>query len=976
MPLRSGSSDSRQLAPGHRALTAGARFSLTFLLLTLFCLGTLSLPGCGGCWKDTTSASAKKKAEEKKEEDEKKKKKKKSEKPKPDFEPLVMRMLPGTDPTLAVRNPEIKGKPGHWIAISVYAKANNYDFPGELRTFPALGGSNLPMNVENTTARVAVSRPASLPKGQMRPLTSLFYLPRREEGSTYALRAELRGSHGGAPQEIETVTSRSLRDYQHHMVVLASNPSSYSHLDKLHSVRVPDIEIRGETLQYYHVVRPNVEKSVPLPAWPLAWTTVAYIVWDDINPDVLTQDQQTALMDWLHWGGQLVISGPGSLDKLRGKKWIEPYLPAMAMETVKLEQAAFDELNAKFSLPERSKTGRPRTIEIIAERPMVGVNLKLHPAALPMEGTGGLVVERRVGGGRIVVTRFPLTDVRIKQWKNLDGFFNAALLRRPPRKFSLTADIAQFDMSWSGNGLDHMLVEPRLNSTLRYFSRDIGYATGGPILAPPAGTTAATGAASPAVPTGGLSGTPVISPPVYYGQPYGAYEDPYARTVVDTTTVHPELDDWHFLGYHASPLSGVAAWNDSGPASLAARQALTEAAGIEIPRADFVMKVLAIYLAVLVPLNWLIFWLMGRVEWAWIAAPVIAVVGAGAVIRLAQLDIGFARSRTEIAVLEVQGGYERAHLTRYTALYSSLSSTYTLGFEDDSALALPFPSGQRQFSPLEIVTYSDVAFRRDKGASLAGVKVISNSTGMVHSEMMHSLGDPTNVATETLTLVGDPAKGFTLKNSSRLTIRDVGIFRRVDNASEDGQPYQPRIETAFVAKVEPGTAAPLQFSPLPQLKADQGRLPRAMTAAEKEEAAGKSGARNYPLVWLPDWNQTPIFSAAGSGDPEAKNRIRLAELARLATDRLRLMPGDVRLVGWTDQPLGGMQIRPAAPQNKTYTLVVAHLVRGPLAAVAADVNVADDFLKPELDPALDPDAPMVEPGTETDGLPDTLQLNP
>ena len=76
--------------------------------------------------------------------------------------------------------------------------------------------------------------------------------------------------------------------------------------------------------------------------------------------------------------------------------------------------------------------------------------------------------------------------------------------------------------------------------------------------------------------------------------------------------------------------SGVAAWNDNGAASEAARHALTEAAGIQIPRGEFVLQVLGVYLLVLVPLNWLFFWLLGRVEWAWVAAPIIAVLGAGA----------------------------------------------------------------------------------------------------------------------------------------------------------------------------------------------------------------------------------------------------------------------------------------------------------------------------------------------------------
>ena len=56
------------------------------------------------------------------------------------------------------------------------------------------------------------------------------------------------------------------------------------------------------------------------------------------------------------------------------------------------------------------------------------------------------------------------------------------------------------------------------------------------------------------------------------------------------------------------------------------------------------ITVLIGYLFVLVPLNWLLFRVLGRVELAWAAAPVIAVVCTGLVVWLAQLDIGFARS--------------------------------------------------------------------------------------------------------------------------------------------------------------------------------------------------------------------------------------------------------------------------------------------------------------------------------------------
>jgi hypothetical protein len=96
----------------------------------------------------------------------------------------------------------------------------------------------------------------------------------------------------------------------------------------------------------------------------------------------------------------------------------------------------------------------------------------------------------------------------------------------------------------------------------------------------------------------------------------------------------------------------------------------------------------------------------------------------------------------------------------------------------------------------------------------------------------------------------------------------------------------------------------------------------------------------------------------------------------LATQQLRLIPGDVRLVAWTDQPLSGMQISPAAPQNSTYTLVLAHLVRGALPAVKPDKNVAEDYFEPEFDVEPDPNAPMVEPADPSVTDPDTLQLMP
>ena len=63
----------------------------------------------------------------------------------------------------------------------------------------------------------------------------------------------------------------------------------------------------------------------------------------------------------------------------------------------------------------------------------------------------------------------------------------------------------------------------------------------------------------------------------------------------------------------SDPLRSVAAWDDTSPASVAARESLRKAAGIEIPKASFIVWVMEVYLVVLVPLTWGVFRLLGHV---------------------------------------------------------------------------------------------------------------------------------------------------------------------------------------------------------------------------------------------------------------------------------------------------------------------------------------------------------------------------
>ena len=133
-------------------------------------------------------------------------------------------------------------------------------------------------------------------------------------------------------------------------------------------------------------------------------------------------------------------------------------------------------------------TAAERSIKFVGNKPMLGVELKKHSLADFLEGTGNLVVERRVGGGRIAVTGFPLTDLRIRTWPNFDGFLNGCLLRRPPRNF-VRNDIQELRMEWDSPELKNYVRDPRIACTLRYFSRDVGFPTG---MDKPAGVSRST----------------------------------------------------------------------------------------------------------------------------------------------------------------------------------------------------------------------------------------------------------------------------------------------------------------------------------------------------------------------------------------------------------------------------------------------------------------------------------------------------
>ncbi len=886
------------------------------LWLCLMLPSVVMLTGCSGCNNDPIVER------DKKLEDEEKKKKK----PEEDFEFQLAHTVPADD-TLAAP----LAKAGHWITVAHNLKANNRNVQAELRT-SATDRNEKPFFVEATPFMLSSSRPAPLPKGQEKRFETPYFIPRTvtdEVTKSVGLHRELRAAPSGNLLKKDWQPVLSMEGYQYFFLVLAADPDRYGYLKRLPSVSSPTADdYNTDAYLYYRVLLPHLERIAPLPTNPLTWTSIAYILWDDADPNMLTPDQCQAMLDWLNWGGQLVISGPNTLEKLQGS-FLEEYLPATMSKTVEIDQAAIDELNEHWALPNK-KTGGQRTLDVLPGKPLIGIQLEKHPLAEPVTNTGGLVLERQIGGGRIVVTAFSLSDRTIVNWTSFDSFFNACLLRRPRRIFrydSLLPDARWADYHQS------LVTDARLVTTLRYFTRDIGHYAS---LVRPRG----------------------------YVEPgeEAAKEDDVRRIAMGETEIRrptaqdldPANDDTHFLGYPFRPKSGMAAWNDQSGASDASREALKVAAGISIPKGEFVFKVLAVYLIVLAPLNWGFFRLMGRVEWAWVAAPIMAIIGAVAVVRLAQLDIGFARSVTEIGVVEAQGEYPRAHVTRYTALYTSLSSSYDLVFDDASSLAQPFSSNPDFKLGPHDPTYT-VSLRRDKELRLSGFQVASNSTQTVHCEQMADLGG-------TFRFSGDDAAGFRLHNATPVALKHVGVLRRtmggeVQTCWIDALPAGMDVSVPFEsaangqARLKQWESASVTLSFDRQADkllrehdtdndkkltraelADVPELAVAFRSFDQTVKRGREGDGFWDRGELLSWCRSSRFG-----------ELSLGQLVDLASDGLRLRPGDVRLVGWSDENLPGMAIRPSSAQEVRRNLFLIHLKRGPLPEPRPDVNTVADF---------------------------------
>ena len=600
-------------------------------------------------------------------------------------------------------------KAGHWSTLAVEAQSNLADYEGILQT------DSVALTKKQ---QVLFRRGARLVKKQQSRLSFQIFLPEfRKELPLELGRSDSIRADGGT-----TASFQPLLPHQMLVIALARDPSLYMSWSPLQAMISPMRDLRaslpGEQRRYYRLVMPLIPDRPFLSTHPLTWTTTSHVVWDNIAPEALSNGQQQALIDWLHFGGQLiVVGGAGSNLTALQDSFLGPFLPGEssgetsplsknelnglaeayppplppddwpdpeARPTANFSSGAAPVVNPAAALSKllrssaRGPYGRVEPIRTIKDRPIYMSILK------PREGTVSIPIgegatdparpigiERRVGRGRILMLAINPTDPSIAGWKGFDTFLRRVILRRPEEPWNP----ARFLQA-------RMLGAPEL-SWFRLLGRDL----------------------EPRIPP--LSADP---------------------------------------GEVALPKDTVAEWSDESKLPRLCRETLEDASGISVPPRSFVLRVLLAFAFAVVPLNYLICrFVFRRRELAWFFVPIISLGFAVAVERGAARQLGFDSARDEIDLLEIHADYPRAHLSRIAALYSTGRVQFTVAYPDDpTALALPFS----RTDTLATSEITQTTWESLPEPALRGFLIQPRSLALYRAEQIQPLGGVVRYATK------------------------------------------------------------------------------------------------------------------------------------------------------------------------------------------------------------------------------------
>lgn len=751
-------------------------------------------------------------------------------------------------------------KPGHWYQTRHKLKANFGDESLVASMFD-IDKQELPMPPWAQGIPLQFERNVSLAKGQEKTIELKVLQPDEfrqidPSGNTSTnvslfTRYALRGL--GSPILEESFLLKAMPEYQYDMLILSREVSPYTFWRGLDCIVWPLYEPDEKFRVTPHRIIDIPESELPnsIPNQLTTMTSISHIVLNDAMLGNLTTEQQSAILDWLYFGGTLILNGPDAIGSIENS-FLRPYAPLQQTSTSLLSESMLDTLNNSWSLrfskgeriPFANETLREKALQIpILDGSLATADDQKSPLpAQWVEQLEGLVAERFFGQGRVVMTTFPMTNPMFVNWPSYSALIHNGIFRKPPRIPSLGIEpLVEYDGDLKGTEMS-----PIHNTRLRIWARDLDATT--------------------------------------------MRNEAFIRSnKIDEELQHPD---------HRKKI-GFGAWNASSHLLLSITDALRESSGITVPMLSTVLKWLAAYLIVLVPINWLLFRLIGKLEYAWLAAPLIALAGVFVVARGVRLDVGFTRSQNTIQFLELHNHYPRGVLSSYHALYTSLTTNYQAVFSDNTDNALNAVNSSGVLCPMPAHTIGRTANRArmleykvadEKGNGFHSFPVLSNTTGMLQSEEMIELSGSISITPTSNPQSSDPANSplqWNVTNNSPLNLRHVAVL---------GIDSQDQLQLGWVAAIPPNSN--LSISPTPQ--------PNSQRTSEQ---------------WL------------DIDDPA------IAYLLQDICKHYPLGRNEWIALGWIQENPSRLQITPASLQAQSKAIVLLHLTTASPAPINHDVRL-------------------------------------
>jgi hypothetical protein len=742
-------------------------------------------------------------------------------------------------------------KPGHWYQANHKLKANQQDesltakvgiFSRERKLVPTFPGTS-PMEFQRNIA---------IGKDQEKNIALKFYQPdiavdnekldmTSETIPSYlAVNYSMRGV--GTTVFAGEYPARLLPGYQYNIVSISVDPARYVFWRGLDCMVWPSQKMMPDERIAPHRMTDLNEDEIAsqFPEHLYSMTSISHLVINDASPSRFSTEQQNAILDWLYFGGTIIINGSDAIGGV-SSSFLKELSPLNNTIASSITEEEIDRLNENWTIKEY--TNQIKTASIVPFTPAKKIPKlegELAEGASWVNSLNGLVAEKLVGQGRVVMTTFPMTDNTFIRWPSYSSFIHNAILRKPPRDVVFIVENnappvadTKYAGKYSGSELN-----PIHSTRLRIWARDLD------------------------------------------------------SSMISTSRVDTKK-------------TSLGAWNPQSEILLQARQSLQQSSGITVPKIETIVKLLVGYLIILVPINWLVFRLLGKVELAWVAAPIIAIVGAFVVARGVQLDVGFSRSQTEYGFLECHAGHPRGVLSTYSALYTSLSTNYRATFENENGVVTPMPSPAAEIGASKRIaaTKYDYTFADDAGSGLQSTTVLSNTTGLLQSEETVQLGGNINTKLDASLLQ------VVVTSDSTIDLKDFGVL---------GIDPQGRLVKGWLGSLEKGTA----------MKCD-------LKVQEKDDR------------WFDEWNENVILSrpdvirsdGINWTSKEIGDELYLGALLEKVSKGYPLAKGEYIAIGWTDNSLSTLNIAPIAKQKKQRNLVLLHLRAGDLPKVSADLKI-------------------------------------